>query len=85
MTDELEDSKDLTDADVAAATDATEAQVRQTQLETRCKCDKLHGGRSNALRRRRPYHYWIIQLECRDCGDTRRLVFRLTELKWRIP
>jgi hypothetical protein len=80
----LEDSPDLTDEEVAAAVDATDAELGNRLFDLKCRCDRLHERRHNSLRRRRPYHYAIFELSCPVCGDAQKAVFRLTDPKWRL-
>jgi len=84
MNEKLEDSPDLTDEEIALAVDTTDAEISARMFSVQCKCGHLHDQRHSKLRRRRPYHYAILDLGCPVCKDTQKLVMRLTGPRWRL-
>lgn len=81
----LENSTYFKDEDLALAVDATEEEVRKALIDMRCKCGVPHEVRKYSIKRRAPKHYWVSVLSCKKCGDAHRLIYCLTDLKWRVP
>ena len=79
----LEDSTDLTPETVQQAVDATEAEVFKWLWKDPSCCENPRRSLQHVIRRLRPHHYWIIQARCTTCKSNQRLVFRLTDPKWR--
>ena len=80
----LEDSKDLTDAMIASATDKTESEALQALVNHPCSCKTPMSIQQAKLRRKRPYHYWVLTMHCSQCNQQEPLIFRLTDSKWRL-
>jgi hypothetical protein len=85
MTQTLEDSANFPDEDIAQAMDASEAEIAAKLKDLRCRCGTLYTSREHLLRRRAPWHYWVLRLSCKVCRDTQQLIFRLTDPMWRLP
>ena len=82
MLDQLEDSPDLSDEEVAMAQAATEKDIPDhLRGITCCACDEPITRMKHELRRRRPYHYWRVRLHCAAGHESLR-IFRM--LDWRM-
>ena len=80
----LEDSKDLTEAMITSAIDKTEDEALTSLVHHPCICKTAMHIKHAALRRKRPYHYWIITMGCSKCELQETIIFRLTDSKWRL-